>query len=1291
MPQCDRRDSALGATPYGLASGSMNVTREDLLRAPTLKRLGHVAFHLGLTASLARPMTAILGATPRGRLVRELEALGEQCGGRDLASLLAYGDDLLSAKTRQPLKTKLLALARSWLVIALEEGPSSPDAEHEPPPASLAELRKWASQNHVAALLQASVYRELNPTQPELFSGIVDAAVENGPFDVLIGDPELSQRTRIPGARLQRLRTAAWLYLQAQAKDATTAIAEFEASGLGQPPPSDDSSTRSALIRRAQACRAALGPKTVPRPKAKVHAEPAKLEDGTPPVFVHTEAPRDRYAFATRVRIALALDEPWAPTCSDHKGPCAHQLTALDMLLDRLTNGSDQEIAEIVDPVGLPDWSRGLKALDAILQHEDEPQAETECLVTWGVNLAGRRPEIAPWLQVPTKSGGWGKAKRLRPNKLLDGGHALDPDDRHIAELLELHALMPDPRSDRATRVLQRALQRLTGHPRVTRQPDGVPLTVRRGSLTLMTVRVDGFIRLMPAVDEKMLALDCLRPGNEVRVGRLMLLPQDDALVLVEVSSASEAVIAALLQHDFQLPERELPELIQRLPAFGPRVPVRLDRNVHRRVVPAQRRLILRLGARGRGLTVSATVRPLAGGPAYPPGDGPAELLAVEADGELVSTLRDRAGEIAWARERCRTLLVDAEPDVQPWRYALSDPKTALQALAAVQAADDVSVVWHGKPWQIHEREIGTSGLQLQVRDRRDWFGVGGQVDVDGRRVPLDGLVDAVRRDDDYVIVGDGQWARISSALRAQLAALEPHLRREDGELAVSPAATEALESLGAASADFVRSVRWRDNLERLEAARHLDESPPAGLKAELRDYQLAGFRWMNRLAAWGLGACLADDMGLGKTLQTLAVLTARADQGPQLVVAPTSVVYNWIREAERFAPDLTPKLYVGAQRAALLENLGPGDILVTSYGLLVRDLKALQAIRFASLALDEAQAIKNAQSQRWSAVRDLDADWRIALSGTPVENHLGELWAVFAAVAPGLLGGWNDFRDRFVVPIERDGHRSRAHALSQLIRPFVLRRTKQEVAQELPPRTAIDLDVVLTDAELSAYEQARTDAVAQLAGAQASQGRFQALAALTRLRQLACHPRLVDPESRLPSSKLARLMELVRNILDTGQRALVFSQFTKHLALVKEALDDAGITYLYLDGQTSAEDRAQRVARFQAGEKSLFLISLKAGGTGLTLTAADTVIHLDPWWNPAVEDQATDRAHRIGQTKPVTVYRLIAKGTIEEGILALHADKRALVAQVLEGSQTAGALSTDELIGLIRGGGRPT
>jgi SNF2 family DNA or RNA helicase len=479
---------------------------------------------------------------------------------------------------------------------------------------------------------------------------------------------------------------------------------------------------------------------------------------------------------------------------------------------------------------------------------------------------------------------------------------------------------------------------------------------------------------------------------------------------------------------------------------------------------------------------------------------------------------------------------------------------------------------------------------------------------------------------------------------------------------------------------------RWRQLRARITAARTLEPQVPAGCTATLRPYQVEGYKWLARLAAWGTGACLADDMGLGKTVQTLALLLSRASLGPALVIAPTSVGPTWIREIERFAPGLRARLYRGTERAALLNACGAGDVLVTSYGLTVRDGDALGGVRFGTLVIDEAQFIKNALTRRARVVRGLDAEFRLALTGTPVENHLGELWSLLRVVAPGLLGSWDHFRERFAAPIEKYHDRERSGALARVVRPFLLRRTKAEVAPELPPRTEIERVVDLSPAERWLYDRERRQALEALATG-GGDTRFALLAALTRLRRLACHPRLLDDGSEVPSSKLAALLETVRELREEGHRALVFSQFTSHLALVREALDREKITYQYLDGSTPSEERTRSMDAFQAGRSDLFLISLKAGGTGLNLTAANYVIHLDPWWNPAVEDQATDRAHRIGQTRAVTVIRLIARGTIEDAVLALHGDKRALAASVFDEEGGAARLSTDELAALIRAG----
>jgi SNF2 family DNA or RNA helicase len=406
-------------------------------------------------------------------------------------------------------------------------------------------------------------------------------------------------------------------------------------------------------------------------------------------------------------------------------------------------------------------------------------------------------------------------------------------------------------------------------------------------------------------------------------------------------------------------------------------------------------------------------------------------------------------------------------------------------------------------------------------------------------------------------------------------------------------------------------------------------------------------------------------------------------------VIAPTSLVSNWQVELTRFAPALRAYVYRGAERQSLLAELGPGAVLITSYELLLRDLASFDAASgrmFATQVIDEAQVIKNARTQRARAVALVQAEFRIALSGTPVENRLGDLWSLFGLIAPGLLGSWPRFRSLFAVPIERYEDGERGTALRSLVSPFILRRTKDDVAPELPSRTEVVHMIELSPPEQALYDSAAQHARLALGKRKrhpdAVVNQVQILAELTRLRQLACHPRLVLEDSRVESSKLHSLLQLLDDILPRGHRALVFSQFTSHLALIREVLVAREIDTLYLDGSTPGVERARLVERFQEGEAPVFLISLKAGGTGLNLTAADYVIHMDPWWNPAAEDQASDRAHRLGQERPVTIVKLVTQNTIEEKVLGLHEHKRRLADTVLAGG--AVPLDRDALEALL-------
>ena len=460
----------------------------------------------------------------------------------------------------------------------------------------------------------------------------------------------------------------------------------------------------------------------------------------------------------------------------------------------------------------------------------------------------------------------------------------------------------------------------------------------------------------------------------------------------------------------------------------------------------------------------------------------------------------------------------------------------------------------------------------------------------------------------------------------------------------------------------------WRAQQERLRAAHAFEPELPSTLRAELRPYQHDGFRWLARLARWGAGACLADDMGLGKTVQTLALLLDRAPDGPALVVAPTSVVANWLDEARRFTPTLNVISYTGAasSRTGRLDKLGP--------------------------------------------FRELKARFRLVTTGTPIQNSLMDLYSLFGFLNPGMLGSTEHYRRHFATPAERDGDPAARARLRRLVAPFVLRRLKTEVLDDLPPRTEIVLHVELSPAEAALYEALRRRAVEDLeammirgggadpgvdsdvdsgvgpgTGSGMGDGRLEILAHLTRLRLACCNPRLVQDAGAPASSKLATFAETLDELLASRHKVLVFSQFVKHLKLIEEYLAGAGIAYQYLDGSTPAKARAERIAAFQAGQGDVFLISLKAGGVGLNLTAADYVIHMDPWWNPAAEDQASDRAHRIGQTRPVTIYRLVAKGTIEEQIVEMHRHKRDLAERLLEGADAPARLDAGELLELLR------
>jgi superfamily II DNA or RNA helicase len=555
--------------------------------------------------------------------------------------------------------------------------------------------------------------------------------------------------------------------------------------------------------------------------------------------------------------------------------------------------------------------------------------------------------------------------------------------------------------------------------------------------------------------------------------------------------------------------------------------------------------------------------------------------------------------------------------------------------------------------------------------------GTGFRVEVDAQGADARSLVAAWQAGEGLVPLMGGGWRPLPRDwMEKHGPMLAELLSARDSKGVVprhaAPLLLDAAEELGIAPPPGLNALR--------ALAGDFDAIPrialPSDVTATLRPYQQVGVDWIVWLRSIGMGGVLADDMGLGKTVQTLVAL--RVVGGRALVVAPTSVARNWAAEAQKFVPSLRVCVYHGPKR-----ELDPrADLVITTYAILRLDLDRLKGVEWSTLVLDEAQAIKNPDSQVAQAARALPAAHRLAVTGTPVENRLEELWSAFQFVSPGLLGGRREFRDRFSNPIEA-GDRRAQKALRRRIRPFVLRRLKGEVAKDLPPRTDVVLRCVLSPDERALYESVRALARADVAKLLEKNGMMQVLEILLRMRQAACHPGLLPGRTAATSAKLELLLDTLDEVLAEGHKALVFSQWTSMLDLVEPALRARRIAWARLDGSTV--DRAGVVARFSAPEgPPVFLLSLKAGGTGLNLTAADYVFHLDPWWNPAVEDQATDRAHRIGQERPVVSCRLIAEDTVEERILALQEQKRGLARAALDEEALARGITRDELMALF-------
>jgi len=938
-----------------------------------------------------------------------------------------------------------------------------------------------------------------------------------------------------------------------------------------------------------------------------------------------------------------------------------------------------------------PQWEKTLNALMHIGKAggatQEKRAADQRLIWLFQFDANYHRYTVMPRLQKLTATGAWSKGRPAalktlhRDYREMPG---LTDQDRQVCQAIKEEHFRSDWGYDRSEHVLDLdlALPALVGHPLVflADSPDvSVELVAAEPELHIKEGKGGLKLSVNPAVAGDVGAVLVLR-DTPTRFKIIRFRPEHRQLIELlgkgttipkaaekQVRQAVESLSGVIAVHsDLEGADRA--------------TAVAADCRPHAHILPYR-----------EGICLEFLVKPVSdGGSSFTPGKGSRSVMVVTA-GKAVQAVRDLAEE-----KRRLAAIVEACPSLNRLettgsQWLADDPEDALELLLELkECGDDVVLEWpRGEKLKVR-RQVGGGGLSLRIARDRDWFKATGSLALDDdlsldlRRL-LEGLDRATGR---FIPLDDGTFVAITASLHRRLQELRAYSEGHGDGVRFPPLAAPALDDLTREAGRLQSDKAWKEHCRRL--AETAVPPLPSTLRAQLRDYQATGFRWLARLSAWGVGACLADDMGLGKTVQALAAILLRAAQGPTLVVAPLSVTSNWQEEAGRFAPTLNVIVFGPGDRKQTIAGLGAFDLLIVSYGLLPLEAELLAAVSWQTVVLDEAQAIKNMQTKRSRAAMELAAECRIITTGTPLENHLGELWTLFNFLNPGLLGSFKKFNEKFAIPIERDQDKEARNRLRKLIRPFILRRLKSDVLQELPAKTEITLEVEMSPEELRLYEAQRQRALESIdahRGEEPGRQQLRILGEIMKLRRLCCNPSLILPEAGIASSKLRVFADTLGELLDNNHKALVFSQFVDHLRIIRDYLDERRIGYQYLDGSTPIKQRKERIDAFQNGSGEVFLISLKAGGAGLNLTAADYVIHMDPWWNPAVEDQASDRAHRIGQERPVTVYRLVMKDTIEQQIVDLHKQKRALADSLLEGADIAGKVSAEELLALLQQG----
>ncbi len=938
------------------------------------------------------------------------------------------------------------------------------------------------------------------------------------------------------------------------------------------------------------------------------------------------------------------------------------------------------------EPVGniiprIEDWERALNTIEMIAQKsivKTESSAKIdETRIAWQIDVS--RKQIQPVEQKFSKKG-WtdGRNIALKRLKELDVKNLTEQDTAVVKNSLKTYSSYYYGGYEFEF-LWEKAIEYLVGHPYIFSQ--------QNPSVNLHFIESEPNLVIKEIGKDLEISFDSKITDEGIIVKK----ETETRYKVIKVTKQHVAINDSLKAGKLRVPPEGREKLLKAIQPLTKKIAVQSDLEEHFENLPSvepENRIHALITPAGEGFHLEFFVKPFGKIPPYfKPGKGNESVIA-DVDGTRTRTKRNLKNErklLKEIEESC-PFLAEFESPNYDWNLVnAEDCLTAMSELETPRKEEKLVVEWtKGQKLKLLGN-INFENFSMSVKGSSTWFEVDGKVKVNEDLVlsmkQLSKLITAANTH--FIELSDGQFIAITEKLRRHLQSLNAVM---DDKNRLHNLRSGILEEFADELENFKADKAWKDHLAKIKTASKFVPELPKTFDAELRPYQIDGYNWLSRLANWGVGACLADDMGLGKTLQALALLVERAEKGAALVVAPVSVCRNWVKEAQRFSPTLKFQLFGEGDRKSQVESLGKYDVLVTSYSLLQLEEELFTNQKFATIVLDEAQAVKNRATKRSKTVMNLQADFRLITTGTPVENHLGELWNLFNFINPHLLGSHEFFNQKFAVPIEKDKDENTRKTLQRLIKPFILRRRKNQVLDDLPPKTEIMLTVEMSAEERAFYESVRRDALEKIESqdGDAKDKRFRILAELTKLRLACCHPKLVNENIPLGSSKLELFGETLEELLENKHKALVFSQFVKHLAIVETYLKSKGIAYHYLDGSTPPQVRQERIDAFQRGDGDVFLISLKAGGTGLNLTAADYVIHLDPWWNPAVEDQATDRVHRIGQQRPVTVYRLVTEDTVEEKILKLHETKRDLADSLLDGTDSSGKLSAADLLALI-------